>query len=229
MTASLDPSCDDDLVSAREIARRLSRDHADPARAFAPSTVNAFDGEHGFAPLRAAIAARDAERASEREVCVGCVGLARPAPRHALPVVDASPGESVPDLPFDLHAIEATGAAAWNTLLAWACHHSRAHGACVTDGDGLLIATFGNALSLGGFDAIAPHMIVAFSKLPSLGEPALPAQWAQIHFGAERVLAIRFETQLAGEVLLVLLSRADFASSAIDRVMEATRAFVRRA
>lgn len=227
MTASLDPSCDDDLVAAREIARRLRRERVDGPSAFAPSTVNAIDGEHGFASLRAAMRARD-ESAREREVCVGCVGLVRPPPKNTLPVVE-TPSESVPDLPFDLHAIESTGASAWNKLLAWATHDARAHGACVTDRDGLLIATQGDALSLGGFDAIAPHMIVAFSQLPKLGEPALAAQWAQIHFGAERVLAIRFETHLAGEVLLVLLSRADFAPSSIERVIEATRAFVRRA
>ena len=70
-------------------------------------------------------------------------------------------------------------------------------------------------------------MVVAFSHLPELGDPPGTAEWAVIHCGGERVVAIRFDTSLTGDVLLALLMRTDPPSRAIDRIIEAIRAFVR--
>lgn len=230
MSISPDPSCDDDLVLARASARRLMAPRgatvADTT-AFVDSSVNEIDNERGFAPLRASLAARK-DNDPSREVCVACVGLPRRVAKPA-PLIDLveRTRETSPDLPFDLHAIEATGVNAWNKLLTWACAATNAHGAFVTDRDGLLIATHGAARSPGGFDVIGPHMVVAFSQLPPLGDPPASAEWAVIHCGGERVIAIRFDTSLTGEVLLVLLVESDPPSRAIDRVIQATRAFVK--
>ncbi len=230
MSISPDPSCDDDLVLARASARRLKAPRGasvSDTSAFVDSSVNEIDNESGFAPLRASVTARK-DNEPGREVCIACVGLPRRVAKPA-PLIDLveKTRESSPDLPFDLHAIEATGVNAWNTLLSWASATTGAHGAFVTDRDGLLIATNGAALSPGGFDLIGPHMVVAFSQLPPIGDPPASAEWAVIHCGGERVIAIRFDTSLTGEVLLVLLVQTDPPSRAIDRVIRATRAFVK--
>jgi hypothetical protein len=229
-----DPSSDDDLVLARASARRL-RNPSRAAASFVDPTASSDGGESGFAPIRSAVAAR--EKQSGREVCVACIGLLHqsieradpppPAPITSVAAVIERARAETPDLPFDLHSIEATGVAAWNKLLSWATATTGSHGAFVTDRDGLLIATHGAALSPGGFDLIGPHIVVAFSHLPALGDPPAPAQWAVIHCGGERVVAIRFETSLTGEVLLVLLMQSDPPSRAIDRVIAATNAFVK--
>ncbi|MFO0560398.1 MAG: hypothetical protein U0269_20450 [Polyangiales bacterium] len=233
MTAP-DPSSDDDLVLARASARRL-RDPSRSAASFVDPSASTDGAESGFAPIRAAVAAR--EKQSGREVCVACIGLPKRSVERAEPaspplvatvadVVERARAET-PNLPFDLHSIEATGVAAWNKLLSWATATTGSHGAFVTDRDGLLIATHGSALSPGGFDLIGPHIVVAFSQLPALGDPPAAAQWAVIHCGSERVVAIRFETSLTGEVLLVLLMQSDPPSRTIDRVIAATNAFVK--
>lgn len=231
MTAP-DPSSDDDLVLARASARRL-RDPSRAAASFVDPSASTDGAESGFAPIRAAVALR--EKQSVREVCVACIGLpqrsveraeAAPVVTSVADVVERVRAET-PNLPFDLHSIEATGVAAWNKLLSWATATTGSHGAFVTDRDGLLIATHGSALSPGGFDLIGPHIVVAFSQLPALGDPPAAAQWAVIHCGGERVVAIRFETSLTGEVLLVLLMQSDPPSRAIDRVIAATNAFVK--
>lgn len=237
MVTTPDPSSDDDLVFARASARRL-RAPSSNARSFVDPSTATDSGESGFAPLRAAVAAR--EEQSGREVCVACVGLGkRRADRAVVPLAPPSVAQEpvqdvveraraeTPNLPFDVHSIEATGVGAWNKLLSWASSTTGSHGAFVTDRDGLLIATNGAALSAGGFDVIGPHIVVAFSQLPALGDPPAKAQWAVIHCGVERVVAIRFETSLTGEVLLVLLMQSDPPGRAIERVIAATNAFVK--
>lgn len=221
MSTTPDPSSDDDLNDARASARRLRPTDARHPIVDSPSHLD--ESASGFAPLRQSIAAR--RESSGREVCVACVGLPRrPAARTAAP--DRAQ-ETTPDLPFDLHSIEATGVDAWNKLLAWACVTTNAHGAFVSDRDGLLIATHGAALSPGGFELIGPHMVVALRHLPALGEPPAAAEWTALHYRAEHIVAIRFDTSLTGDVLLALLVRNEPPSRAIDRVIESIRAFVR--
>jgi hypothetical protein len=228
MSTTPDPSSDDDLAFARASARRLRP--SDAHSSIVDPALGLDFNESGFAPLRQSIAAR--QESSGREVCVACIGLPKRQPSSA-PIAPSSivpverVRETTPDLPFDLHAIEATGVGAWNKLLAWACATTGSHGAFVSDRDGLLIATHGMALSPGGFELIGPHMVVAFSHLPELGDPPGTAEWAVIHCGGERVVAIRFDTSLTGDVLLALLMRTDPPSRAIDRIIEAIHAFVR--
>jgi len=232
VTAS-DPSSDDDLVLARESARRL-RSPNRAAASFVEPSISSDAATNGFAPLRAAMAAR--QKQTVREVCVACVGLDQqsridraeraPVVTTVEEVVDRARARD-PNLPFNLHSIEATGAASWNELLSWASTTTGAHGAFVVDRHGLLIATHGSTLSSVGFELIGPHLVFAFSQVPALGDPSEKARWAVIHYRSHRLVTIRVETLLTGEVVLALLTQSDPPTQSIDRVIAAMHAFVK--
>lgn len=231
-----DPSSDDDLVLARAAAKRLRSASVAP-RSFVDEGL-ASDGEDGgFAPLRASVLAR--ERSSVREVCVACVTMTTQKATSARArgsskfirssSVEVEPSDETPALPFDVHALEATGAALWNQLLSWASATVGAHGGFIVDRDGLLIATVGATATSGGFESLGPHVLFALSQLPPFGEPPQRPRWILVEGHGERVALVRFDAALTGEILLALLTRGELSARAIDRVIAATSAFVKGA
>jgi hypothetical protein len=187
MTTAPDHSCDDDLVLARASSRRLSARTLE-GRSFTRSEPDAL-----------------------RESAAGFVSLARrlrEAPLSAAgSLADEPEGpslESVPEPAIDLLAIESTGAGPWQDLLSWSRAVTSAHAAFIADRDGLLVISEGDLDLAGGFDALAPHVVVAFKHLNPTNAQEVP--WGlTVLTGTHRLVAVRFDSRLTGEIVIGLL------------------------